>query len=35
MSEKEENKQKIDPCFLAWVNLLETLNKNDKNKEKL
>ena len=28
MSErKEEKKQQVDPCFLAWVNLLEILEK--------
>jgi len=29
MSEKkEEKKQQVDPCFLAWVYLLEILEKD-------
>jgi|BEDMetMinimDraft_2_1075160.scaffolds.fasta_scaffold04030_4 hypothetical protein len=31
----EQNTKKVDPCFLAWVHLLEVLEKNkEENKEK-
>jgi hypothetical protein len=27
-----EEKKKVDPCFLSWVNLLEKLNQEDNKK---
>lgn len=32
MSQKE-NQQKVDPCFLAWVYVLEILEKEEKGKK--
>ncbi len=26
-----KNEKKVDPCFLAWVHLLEVLDKQDVN----
>ncbi|BFH73801.1 hypothetical protein SJAV_17450 [Sulfurisphaera javensis] len=33
MSE-EKQKQQVDPCFLAWVHLLEVLEKDKKDEKK-
>lgn len=34
MSQKDENKKNVDPCFLAWVHLLEILEKEEAEEKK-